>query len=184
MLRVIGGSAKGRALRSVPGRNTRPPLARMRAALFNIVQQRLPDARVLDLFAGTGSYTIEALSRGASSSVAIDSSPQAIAIMRYNLETTGFAQQVRLVRGTIPGILSTLKGLHFDLIIVAPPYFQGLSEPSLQAISTLDLISRDGALVLQHHRREPVPEQVGSLRLHRTYTYGTNCISLYLVSST
>ncbi|HHV79920.1 MAG TPA: 16S rRNA (guanine(966)-N(2))-methyltransferase RsmD [Firmicutes bacterium] len=182
MLRVIGGSAKGRLLRSVPGSGTRPPLARVRAAVFNIVQERLPGSRVLDLFAGTGSYAIEALSRGAEFAVAVDSSPQAIATMRHNLQATGFAQKARLVPGTIPGILHTLKGSQFDLIVVAPPYFKDLGEPTLLAISSLGLIHPEGVVVFQHDKRESVPERAGILHLHRTYTYGTNCISLYLVS--
>lgn len=180
MLKVLGGSAKGRKLYSIPGKATRPPLARVRAALFNIVLQRVVGARVLDLFAGTGSYTIEALSRGARSSTAIDCSPAAIATIKRNLQATGFQDRATAIQGHIPRVLSTLKGAKFDLIIVAPPYFNELGTATLEAIAQLDLLEAGGLVALQHHEREPIPNVVGQLRLSRTYRYGTNCLSIYL----
>ncbi|MGB9868196.1 MAG: 16S rRNA (guanine(966)-N(2))-methyltransferase RsmD [Bacillota bacterium] len=180
MLKVLGGTAKGRKLYSVPGKATRPPLARLRAALFNIIQCRVGGAQVLDLFAGTGSYTVEALSRGARWSTAIDCSPVAIATIKKNLQVTGFQDRATTIRGYIPQVLPTLAGRKFDLIIAAPPYFKELGPATLEAIAQLELLDPKGLVALQHHEREPIPDRVGTLKLSRTYRYGTNCLSIYL----
>src|SRR5689334_239860 len=97
-LRVIGGVAKGRRLKLVPGDGTRPIMDRVKEALFNILRERIPDASFLDLFAGTGSVGIEALSRGAASARFVEMSRLAAKTIEENLMVTGLAEMSEIIR--------------------------------------------------------------------------------------
>ncbi|MER3469301.1 MAG: 16S rRNA (guanine(966)-N(2))-methyltransferase RsmD, partial [Thermoflexus sp.] len=100
-MRVISGSAKGRRLKSLPGAGTRPIADRVKTALFDILGASVVGARVLDLFAGTGSVGIEALSRGAAEAVFVEKDPRAVRVLRENLQRTGLADRARVVRGDV-----------------------------------------------------------------------------------
>jgi 16S rRNA (guanine966-N2)-methyltransferase len=121
-VRVIAGRLGGRRLRAVPGAATRPTSDRVREALFAILGDRVEDARVLDLFAGTGALAIEALSRGARSAVLVEQAPAAVAVIRANLADLGL-EQVATVRRTRAEVwLRSPGGGPFDLAFLDPPY--------------------------------------------------------------
>ncbi len=180
-VRVLGGSARGRRIRSVPGASTRPPLARVRQAVFNILQPITPGARWLDLFAGTGSYGVEALSRGAEAVVMVELDPKAVRIIRQNLETTGLAARATVIRGDVLQELPRLAAnkARFNVIGVAPPYFRGLGPRVLDLIDRTGVLAPDGLVFVQRHRKEELPARAGALRLVREYTYGETVLSLY-----
>src|SRR5690606_41956189 len=116
-MRVIGGSRRGLRLAARPGRATRPAADRVKEALFNILAARVPGARVLDLFAGTGALGIEALSRGAASACFVERSPKAARVLRSNVEKAHFQAQARIVAGDVLRVLPRLaeEGASFDL---------------------------------------------------------------------
>jgi 16S rRNA (guanine966-N2)-methyltransferase len=121
-VRVVGGRFGGRSLVAPRGRSTRPTSDRVREALFSILGDFVPGARVLDLFAGSGALAIEALSRGATEAVLVDTSPAAVAAMRRNLDAVGAEAQVRR-----QDALSYLRGAsrdarQYDLVFLDPPY--------------------------------------------------------------
>ena len=123
-MRIVGGSARGRRLLAPRDSAIRPTLDHIREALFNILGARVEDARVLDLFAGTGAVGIEALSRGAAHCVFVESSPAALRLIAGNLEGTGFAGRATVFRGDVFRYATRLRraGGAFDIVLAAPPY--------------------------------------------------------------
>ena len=184
MLRVIGGEFRGRNLNTVPGENTRPPLAKVRAAVANVLVEYTEGARILDMFAGTGSYSIELLSRGASYATCIDKSPKAVEIIRKNVSSLGLVGHVGVISGDSTKVIGTLDnaGEKYRIVIVAPPYFAGLDKRVMDLLGKSRLVEPAGIVVLQQHKKEPHAEAYGALRLRKTYSYGETKISTYLVS--
>jgi 16S rRNA (guanine966-N2)-methyltransferase len=121
-MRVVAGTFGGRRLRAVPGRDTRPTSDRVREALFSIIGGRVEGARVLDLFAGTGALAIEALSRGADSAVLVEQAPQAVAVIRANLEDLGVGRRATVRRTRVESYLRSRRDAPFDLVFLDPPY--------------------------------------------------------------
>src|SRR5580658_9563682 len=116
---------RSRALRAVRGQSTRPTSDRVREALFGILTsaRALEGARVLDLYAGTGALALEALSRGAESAILVESSREAIAVIRANIDALGLAGQASLVAGDVRRALARLVGAGpFDLVLADPPW--------------------------------------------------------------
>lgn len=140
-LRVIAGEAKGRRLKLVPGEGTRPIGDRVKEALFNILGPTIEGAAFLDLFAGTGSVAIEALSRGAASALLIDNDGAAIQTIHDNLALTGLASRASVLRMNAFEYLHRSHSERFDFIYVAPPQYQDLWQRAVQ-----DLDSRPAPL--------------------------------------
>ncbi len=180
-MRVLGGQARGRRLKSVPGEATRPPLAKVRQAIFNILQAVTPGSTWLDLFAGTGSYSIEALSRGAAAVVMVELDPKAVAVIRDNLAATGYSERATVIRGDVLRELPRLyrAGRRFDVIGVTPPYFRGLGARVLEFLDENDLLAPSGFVYLQRHRREEIPTPTRKLEPLRDYYYGETVLSLF-----
>ncbi len=183
MLKIIGGYLSGRNILSVPGEETRPPLARVREAVANILQPRLEEAQVLDLFAGTGSYSFELISRGARNAVLIDKNPKAVEVIKKNVARMGLENQVRVIRGDALKVIDQLaiKGQSFDIIIVAPPYFTGLDALSMRKLSRTGLLAPGGIVVLQQAMEEQLVDAYGVLKSRKTYKYGDTRITTYVV---
>ena len=126
MVRVIAGSAKGRRLRTTRARAMRPTTDVARRTIFDIIQDRIGDASVLDLFAGAGTLGIEALSRSARAAVFVEKDRAACAVIRANLETTGLAERGTIRRADVVSQLQRPAQEPFDLVFVDPPYDRGL----------------------------------------------------------
>lgn len=134
-IRVISGSAKGRQLRLVPGDTTRPIMDRVKESLFNIIGQDILDATFLDLFAGTGSVGIEALSRGAKQAVFIDLERKAIQTIEANLTLTRLSERAVVRRADAMSVLKQPPGVPYHFIYIAPPQYKNLW---LDVLQTLD----------------------------------------------
>ncbi len=135
-MRIIAGALKGRVLAPVQGR-TRPTAARVREAIFNILGAAVAEARVLDLFAGTGALGIEALSRGAAAAVFVEDHPEALKGLRRNLETLGLLDRSQVLPLPVAAALRKLaaRGEPFDLVFLDPPYGGGVAEATLMALA-------------------------------------------------
>jgi 16S rRNA (guanine(966)-N(2))-methyltransferase RsmD len=120
-MRIIAGDHRGARLLSPEGRTTRPMLDRVRTALFDRLGE-LGDARVLDLFAGSGSLGLEALSRGAASCCFVESDPRALAALRANVAKLRLGERARIVRGDAFAFVRDVASPSFDLVFVDPPY--------------------------------------------------------------
>ena len=156
-LRVISGSARGRKLRSVPGDTTRPITDKVRQALFNIIGPDVEDAVILDLFGGTGSVGIEALSRGAALAYFIDLNRQPIATIWANLKETELESRARVLQADAFSFLKRDAERQFDYIYIAPPQYKGMWKRALLALdSNPGWLSQDAWVIVQIH---PVEEE-------------------------
>lgn len=171
-MRIVGGSARGRTLHAVPGSSTRPTSDRVRQSLFDLLGQRMDGLSVLDLFAGTGALSLEALSRGAASATLIEQDRKACAVIERNARELGFP--VRLLRGEVFGTLPALRKERFDLIFSDPPYARMASQGVLDTVAPL--LHEGGRLVLESDRREPAP---AGLPLHDERRYGDTLVRVF-----
>jgi 16S rRNA (guanine(966)-N(2))-methyltransferase RsmD len=169
-LRIVGGEARGRTLRAVPGSSTRPTADRVRQSLFDLLGQRMDGLAVLDLYAGTGALALEALSRGAASAVLVENDARACGVIFANVAALKYEGKARVLRGELPAALAQLRGQRFDLIFSDPPYAERASQATLDALSTNDLLAPGARLVLEMDRRELTPVTAGlALRDERRY---------------
>ena len=182
-MRVISGQAKGRKLRAVPGAGTRPITDRVKQALFDILAGEVVGACFLDLFAGTGSVGIEALSRGAQWAVFVERSPAAVRVIRHNLETTQLADRARVVRADVFAFLTQPRAEEapFDLIYVAPPQYQDLWAATLRALDVEDnpLLAPDSLIMVQIYPKEYKALSLDWLELVDQRDYGSTRLCFY-----
>ncbi|MBW4470424.1 MAG: 16S rRNA (guanine(966)-N(2))-methyltransferase RsmD [Stenomitos rutilans HA7619-LM2] len=175
-LRIYGN----RQLKTLPGQETRPTLAIVRSALFNIWQGTIVDCRWLDLCAGSGAMGAEALCRGASLVVGIEQSTRACAIIRQNWQQVAKETQTfQVLRGDVRQRIKALEGQKFDHIYFDPPYDSNLYEPVIEAIACLQLLVPDGEFAVEHSPdRKNMPTPV-TLKLCRQKVYGKTALTFY-----
>lgn len=180
-MRVAGGSARGRRIRVPKGRAVRPTAGKIKEALFNILPHNLEGAKLLDLFAGTGNVSIEALSRGAAEAILVDSSNDSARAIRENLRRFRFADRTKVWNVPVARALRLLarRGESFDLIFLDPPYERGWVEGSLKIIARSGLLRNAGVLVVEHSAREHVQPAYGSLLLDDRRNYGDTVLSFF-----
>lgn len=176
-MRVIAGSAKGRKLLSVPGQRTRPITDRVKTALFDILSQQVVECRFLDLFGGTGSVGIEALSRGAAEAVFVEINRQALRTIGENLRRTELAERAHVVRGDAFVFLQRPDLEPFDIIYVAPPQYRRMWIKALQAIDARpSLLAEEGQVIVQIHPKEQEPLELQHLQLVDQRRYGSTLL--------
>lgn len=178
-MRVIAGIAKGRKLKSPRTAGTRPILDRVKVALFDVLGSVVEDATFLDLFAGTGGVGIEALSRGASKAVFVDNDAEAVKVIKENLAITGLGGRAEVLRRDAFKYLEQVKGEKFDIIYIAPPQWQKLIPPALQAIDRNSLISERGLAITQQHPKEAIPVELANLEIVMERKYGDTLLTFY-----
>jgi 16S rRNA (guanine(966)-N(2))-methyltransferase RsmD len=178
-MRVISGSAKGRALKAVPGDSTRPILDRAKVPLFDILRSFVPNKQILDLFGGTGQIGIEALSQGATHCVFCDTNARAIATMKDNLVTTQLSERAE-VRHTDAFVYLKNAAKVFDLIFVAPPQYKGIWIDAMRIIAERPhLLADDGKIVVQIDPKEYEPLDLTALREDSQRKYGNTLFVFY-----
>jgi 16S rRNA (guanine966-N2)-methyltransferase len=180
-MRVIAGSAKGRRLFPVPGQSTRPITDRVKEALFNILSEPIVGARFLDLFAGTGSVGIEALSRGASHATFVDHDRRAIATVHRNLAGTQLADDATVLQRDVFQFIHAYGNEPFDIIYVAPPQYQGLWSRTLQNLQGSSLVVPGTLVVVQIYPKEFEPLDLTHFVLSDQRTYGSTMLCFYKV---
>lgn len=180
-MRVISGTAKGRKLKPVPGETTRPITDRTKEALFSILGDWIIEARVLDLFGGTGAVGIEALSRGAAHVTFIDASREATRTIGDNLRLTNLTAGAYVKRADAFKFLESPPPEPFDLIYVAPPQYKALWSKVLHRLDGRldDWLLPDGAVVVQIHPVEYQPLDLQNLVLYDERKYGSTLLNFY-----
>ena len=182
-MRVIAGLAKGRRLVSVPGSGTRPITDKVKGALFDILSRDIEGAGFLDLFAGTGSVGIEALSRGASRVVFVERARKAVATMRKNLEITGLAERAEIIHGDAFRFIGrAAPDPCFEYIYVAPPQYRDLWAKILLALDGKTMLTPDGLVIVQIHPKEFHDIDLSHLGLVRERRYGSTMLRFYALS--
>lgn len=177
-MRIIAGTARSRTIEAPKGRDTRPTLDRVRENLFNILQGRVWDAAVLDLFSGSGALALEALSRGAARAVMVDRDRAANAVERLNAERLGFSDRATILLCDWHQAVESLqsRGERFDLVFLDPPYAMG-EMPEVTA-RLLPLLAQD-ALVVVEHEAQSAPEVAEGYELTDRRKYGYVGVSFF-----
>lgn len=175
-LRIYGN----RQLKTLPGQETRPTLAIVRSALFNIWQGTIVDCRWLDLCAGSGAMGAEALCRGAAVVVGIEQSTRACAIIRQNWQQVAKdSQTFQVLRGDVRQRIKSLEGQQFDRIYFDPPYESDLYEPVMEAIAHLQLLAPEGELAVEHSPDRLHLAIPTTLESCRQKVYGNTALTFY-----
>lgn len=155
-MRIISGKFRGRALATPSGSATRPTSDRVRESLFNILAHgiadfELPEARVIDLFAGTGALGLEAMSRGAAFCLFVEDAPEARGLIRQNVEAFGLTGETRIFRRDATDLGPAGTVAPFDLAFLDPPYAKGLGERALAALISGNWLKPNALVVLEEH---------------------------------
>lgn len=150
-MRVISGSKRGLKLESLDGLDTRPTLDRVKESIFSMIFDKPYEAKVLDLFAGSGSMGIEALSRGSDYAVFVDKNARACDIIRNNIRKSGFADSCTVINKDSLDYLASAgsQNLKFDIIFLDPPYASGILDETLRKINECGILSDDGIVVAE-----------------------------------
>lgn len=172
-MRVIGGEFRSRALKSLPGMDTRPTPDRLRESLFNVLAPEIEDTVFLDAYAGTGAVGIEALSRGAARAIFIESNRAAAQIIRENLGGLGLLRRAEVVGGRV---LQYLRHRTADIVFLDPPY--AMEKEYAEALGILGE-TPPPLVTVQHDVRRKLEDIYGGLRRTRILKHGDNCLSFY-----
>lgn len=178
-MRIIAGAFRGRRLHAPRDQRIRPTIDRVREAIFNIIASEVPEAKVLDLFAGTGAMGLEALSRGAAFCVFVDQNAEAARIIRDNIELCGASERSRVIQDSAVSAIRRLasKGELFDLIFMDPPYAKGYIRQTLEFLDAV--AEREALLVAEGHKKDETPQSLGPWIKESERRYGYTLIAFY-----
>lgn len=176
-MRIISGCRRGHKLHEFAGSDVRPTTDRVKEAIFNLIQFNVPDAVVLDMFAGSGALSFEALSRGAQRAVLIDSDKNSVAIIKKNIRELKFEDLCEVRTQSCLDFAKTCKD-KFDIIFLDPPYNKGFIEPVLTSIYENDLLSGEGIIVLESDDTDFKSEFSG-FQILKQKRYGRTYVTVY-----
>jgi 16S rRNA (guanine966-N2)-methyltransferase len=182
IMKITGGTGKGRKLRVPAGSRVRPTSDKVKQALFNILGEKVRECAFLDLFAGTGSIGIEALSRGANEVWFVDDSRESLQVTRHNLEQAGFGARAKVVASRAESFLKKTEQ-RFDIIFLDPPYSLE-QKPLLEMVSESAVLKRDSSVVFEHFKKQQSPDAAGGLVLDREAVYGDTVLAFYRMHGT
>ncbi|HBG76796.1 MAG TPA: 16S rRNA (guanine(966)-N(2))-methyltransferase RsmD [Clostridiales bacterium] len=181
MLRIIAGERKGRILKTVPGRSTRPTTDRVKESVFNILQPRLYGASILDLFSGTGNLGLEAMSRGSRNAVFVERAPAALAVLRENCQALHYTDAVEILAQDVQraiSLLSARRGV-FDIVFMDPPYDSDLEAVTIAALDVSHLVADGGKIVVEHLLQDEQEDNIGGFIRYDMRKYGNTAVSFY-----
>ncbi len=184
-MRVVAGKAKGREIIAPEGFDTRPITAKIKEALFSSWQPYIPEGHFLDLFAGSGSMGIEALSRGAEKVVFVEKADKAIDVIKQNLKTCKFTEGFKVYKDDVFRRVDRLKeqGEKFDIIYLDPPFtVDEIFIPVLECLADGELLVDDGLLCIRTLTEKEMPDTCGKLEKIKLKTYGISTIHYYQIA--
>ncbi len=179
-MKVNTGSAKGKRLKAVPGKTTRPITDLAKQAVFNILMDEVRNSRWLDLFGGTGAVGIEALSRGAASCAFLDIENSAVRVIEANLKATGLSAAAKVIRQDALRYVGGRPNSQYDFIYVAPPQHQGIWQRAVAAIDdNIGWLADGGTVIVQIDPNEYVALELKHLELDDQRSYGRTMFCFY-----
>ncbi|HEK9073574.1 TPA: 16S rRNA (guanine(966)-N(2))-methyltransferase RsmD [Streptococcus equi subsp. zooepidemicus] len=178
-MRIVSGEFGGRPLKTLEGKTTRPTSDKVRGAIFNMIGPYFKGGRVLDLFAGSGGLSIEAISRGMSEAVLVERDRKAQAIIQANIEMTKASQQFTLLKMDAERALDHLSG-QFDVVFLDPPYAKEAIVANIEALAERGLLSDDVMIVCETDRSVALPEEIAWLRIWKEKQYGISKVTVYV----
>ena len=181
-MRIIAGEAKGRRLCTPKGFGVRPTTDRVKEAIFSMISPYIQESIILDLFSGTGSLGLEALSRGAKKGYFVDKSRKSIKLTQENIQHMGFQSQSEIrLSDAVRAIEDFVSlGIMFDIVFMDPPYGKGLVLPCMKAINKGKILNRDAIIVIEHDETEKI-EIIDHYRILKEKKYGNTFISVYIM---
>jgi len=184
-MRVIAGEAKGRALKAVPGTNTRPTTDKVKEAIFSMIGPYFDGGLALDLFAGTGGLGIEAWSRGAERTIFIDREKISIDIIRHNTEAARMGAAAEIYRNDAERALKLLarRGVKFLYVFLDPPYKMTSMDKLMEQMAADGLLEDGAKIVIEHDAGHNYPEQYGPFQQLKYAKYGDIAVSIYKYDS-
>ncbi len=187
-MRISGGTAKGRRTatqrllaKTSTEERLRPTSAKVREALFDILRTEIEGSIFVDLYAGSGTVGLEALSRGAGKAVFVEPDARRLGTIRRHANEFGFHEKVLVFEGRAEEFLRKMPvgKESFDIFFVDPPYQSEEIQKILPMIEEKDLLRNDGIIIAEHFFKKKLPEAVGKLRVKRSYRYGDTMLTLY-----
>jgi 16S rRNA (guanine966-N2)-methyltransferase len=181
-MRIIGGEFRSRLIEIPKGVEIRPTQDKVRQAIFNVLGNDLTGLNVLELFAGSGAFGIEAISRGARYVTFVDNNSICIKTIRKNLESLGVEDgKFELIWANALSILSRLEkeGNAYDLIFLDPPYYKNIARKCLSNIDAYDILSPHSLTVIEHFKKDNLALDLSNLVLEKEKQYGDTVISIF-----
>lgn len=180
-MRIIGGTRKGQILFCPKSSSVRPTTDFLREYIYDVINYRTSDAVILDLFAGTGSLGLEALSRGAATAIFVEKNRNVSQILVHNIQKLKFDSVSRVVVNDVFSYLHHTNGLinYFDLIFADPPYQSNFYQKLLNLISDKQFLKENGLLILEHDKDQKWSDSSENLSLIRTKQAGNSTISIF-----
>ena len=161
-MRIISGKARGTKLYTLDGTATRPTLDRVKESLFNIIQNDIEDAEILDLFAGSGAIGLEFLSRGARNAVLCDKSKDATEIIKRNVQKTHMEEKTQILNLDFETCLDKVKNRQFDIIYIDPPYVTKYILKSIEKIIAQGNLKKEGIMILETDDEQRILREIES----------------------
>ena len=167
-MRIISGTMRGTKLYSLDGLSTRPTLDRVKESLFNIINFKLENSIILDLFSGSGALALESLSRGAKKAVLCDSNFQAIKVINSNIEKTRTKLQTVVLNCNYEKALENISknNMKFDIIFLDPPYKSNMAEDAVKIILNNNLLKDDGIIIIETDIKEKVIDNLQKVNIN------------------
>ncbi|MBS8057010.1 16S rRNA (guanine(966)-N(2))-methyltransferase RsmD [Streptococcus suis] len=178
-MRIVSGSYGGRPLKTLDGKTTRPTSDKVRGAMFNMIGPYFEGGRVLDLYAGSGGLSIEAISRGMESAVLVERDRRAQAIIRENIAMTKEADKFQLLAMEVRQALNSVEG-PFDLVFLDPPYAEQEIEEVITELCRRDLLADDVMVVCETDKAVSLPEEIAELGIWKEKLYGISKVTVYV----
>ncbi|WPC17806.1 16S rRNA (guanine(966)-N(2))-methyltransferase RsmD [Pediococcus inopinatus] len=180
-MRVVSGDFGGRRLKAVPGVKTRPTTDKVKESIFNMIGPYFDGGMSLDLFAGSGGLSIEAVSRGIDTAVLVDKQRQAIQTIEENVKVTKADDQFKIIRQDAKIALNILadQGKKFDLVFLDPPYKLQKITQNMAKMVSLSLLNAGAILVCETDQFAKLPETLPNFKLWKRQDYGITEVSIY-----
>ncbi|MDR1013179.1 MAG: 16S rRNA (guanine(966)-N(2))-methyltransferase RsmD [Lactobacillales bacterium] len=178
-MRVISGEFRGRRLKSLATKSTRPTLDRVKESIFNIIGPYFDGGLCLDLFAGSAALGIEAVSRGMSQAVLVEYNFKAMQVIKSNIEIINAKDRFKLLKKDATAALFDLVNLCFDLIFLDPPYKEQEIKMQLEKLQDLNLLTKKAVVVAKTAVNVVLPQRVRALTQYRKQIYGTTAVLFF-----
>lgn len=180
-MRIIAGTARGRKLLSPEGMGTRPTLDRIKESIFSIIQNRVRGSIAVDVFSGTGSLGLEAVSRGAEKCYLIDKGDVTFKLLQQNVDNLKFNDKCTCLKGDSYTYLQRFADdkVVFDLIFIDPPYAKEMIPPAIEIVGKNNLLKNDGLIVCKIDSLEEIYEGNDIISLTESRKYGNTTVCFY-----
>ncbi|MEV3869211.1 methyltransferase [Streptococcus pneumoniae] len=178
-MKIISGIYGGRPLKTLEGKTTRPTSDKVRGAIFNMIGPYFEGGRVLDLYAGSGGLSIEAVSRGMASAVLVERDRKAQAIVAENIQMTKEVGKFELLKMDAERALEQVSG-EFDLIFLDPPYAKEQMVADIEKMAERELFSEDVMVVCETDKAVELPEEIACLGIWKEKIYGISKVTVYV----